>query len=300
MKFSEVNLNFFYGFKCNYSCHGCSTGSNVTEFQTKDPDFEKTLRSIKRASELFNVTSMITLIGGEPFLYWNSRILPLAQEVNRWFPKTRINVTTNGQLIGKNVDSIFQLSNMVDELSITVTRHLVGLNDPKVKNIWDDNMAEFLSHPQIVKINDDHFHIKNNIHANIYFYQPESWKSYYYRDKDNKIKPWATKDPPGSMRVGCTGSVCSTLFENRLYKCFTLATLQQQLQSLGQFDDPDWQKYVEYPFIDIDDIDEKLFAEYQRTYGKPTAYCDMCTNNEENNIKWKDRTFPMIFSRTIL
>jgi organic radical activating enzyme len=299
MRFEETNLNFIYGFKCNYSCIGCSTGSNVIDSSTQDPDFDKIINSVKTASKLFNVNSMITLLGGEPFLYWHSRIVPLVLEINKYFPKKRINITTNGQLIGKNIDNIFKLAQQVDELSITVSRHLIGIDDATIKKTWDQNINEFLSHPMVVKIHDDHYHIKDNIHANIYFFQADTWKSYYYHTADQKIKPWATNDPEKSVRYGCTGIVCSTLYENKLFKCNNLATLSTHLQSLGQLNDPDWKKYIEYPYIDIDAIDEDLYKDFVQSYGKPTTWCDMCNNDPLQNIPWKQRTFPMVFSKTV-
>lgn len=299
MKFEETNLNIIYGFKCNYSCTGCSTGSNVVDSSTQDPDFDKIMNSVKTASKLFNVHSMITLLGGEPFLYWHSRIVPLVLEINKYFPKKRINITTNGQLIGKNIDNIFELAQQVDELSITVSRHLVGIDDATIKKNWNQNMDEFLNHPMIVKIHDDHYHIKDNIHANIYFFQAELWKSFYYSDQDKKIKPWATNDPEKSMRHGCTGNRCSALYENKLFKCNNLATLSNHLQSLGQLDDPDWKKYLEYPYINIDAIDEELHKDFVKSYAKPTKWCDMCSDDPLKNIPWKQRTFPMVFSKTV-
>lgn len=297
MKFDETNLNIFYGYLCNYSCSGCFSGSDAIDSKTKDPDLEKIKQAIIKSSELINVDRMITLIGGEPFLYWESRIVPLALLINQYFPKKRINITTNGQLLGKYVDHIFELSKQVSEISITITRHLIGVDNQKIKSLWDENMSEFLSHPMIVKIHDDHFHIKDNIHANIYFFQADTWKSYYYRTQDNKIKPWATNDPVNSMQYGCPGSMCSCLYENKLYKCANLATLSKHLEQLQQLDDPDWKKYIDYPYIDINNVDPVLFKEFQDTYTKPTTYCDMCGNKPEHHIPWTKRTFPMVFSR---
>lgn len=297
MKIQEVNLNIFYGYMCNYSCQGCFSGSDVITTYDKDPDLEKIKQSIKRASEIIDVTNMVTLIGGEPFLYWDSRIVPLAIEINKYFPKKRINITTNGQLLGKNVEKLFAISKSLDEVSFTITRHLAGIDDQKVKRLWEKNMQDFLSHPMIVRVHDDHYHVKDNIHANIYFYDTETWKSYYYHTSDQRIKPWRTNDPKNSMLYGCPGPVCSCLYENKLYKCTNLATLTRHLEQLNQLDDPDWQKYLDYPYLDINDINDDLLAEFIKTYGKPTTYCDMCSNKPQNNIPWTSRTFSMVFSR---
>jgi MoaA/NifB/PqqE/SkfB family radical SAM enzyme len=101
IKSDQVNLNIFYGFKCNYSCDGCISNSNLAKFD-QDPDFNDIIKTIPILADLFNITSMITLLGGEPFYYWDERIVPIAIECNKYFPNTLINVFTNGQFKRKN------------------------------------------------------------------------------------------------------------------------------------------------------------------------------------------------------
>jgi hypothetical protein len=296
-KIDQSNLNIFYGYLCNYSCEGCFSGSNSVDTIELDPDLQKTFDSIEPLSNLFNVQSMVTLIGGEPFLYWDSRIVPLALEINHCFPNIKINITTNGQLLGKNVDKIYSLSEKIDNLSLTISRHLRAVTDVKIKEIWDQNMHAFLNDPKIIQINEDHYHIKDNVNANIYFTNIDNWKSYYYYHGTD-IKPWATDDPEKSMAYGCPGNVCSCVFEDKIYKCANLATLSGHLASRGQENDPDWNKYLSYPAIDVHNIDLELLNNFEKTYGKPTTYCDMCSNSQTNILNWEQRTFPMVFSKT--
>ena len=295
MKVKQENLNFFYGYRCNYSCEGCFSGSDVIRKTDKDPHLDDLKKSVKKASELFEVNSMITLIGGEPFLYWDTKIVPLAIEINHWFPGKRINITTNGQLIGKYVEKIIELSRKIDNLSFTISQHLDGIESHQVKTIWENSINTLIDSEMIVKIHDHHYHIKGNINCNIYFYKATEWKPYYYHNRSGQIKPWATNDPNGSMEHGCPGNVCSCIIGNKLYKCPTLATLSDHLSAVDQLDDPDWSKYLDYPAIDMNDIDQNLMNEFIESYGKPTTYCDMCNNNPTRNTNWKNRTYKMIF-----
>jgi organic radical activating enzyme len=298
-KINQVNLNIFYGYLCNYSCYGCFCGSDSATTSQFDPDFEKTFNSIQTLSDIFEVSGMISILGGEPFLYWDSRIVPLALEIRRCFPDVRINITSNGQLLGKNVDKIYDLAQKINEFSLTITRHLRAVNNSKIDAVWNNNMNQFLNDSAIVRIHDDHYHVKDNIHANIYFTNLDDWKPHYYTLDNGDIKPWRTNNPEKSMQHGCPGNLCSCLYEDRIYKCPTLATLHGQLSARGQENDVDWMKYLNYPAIDINNIDSELFTEFNNTYGKPTTYCDMCSDSIQKNINWKDRTFPMIFQKQI-
>jgi hypothetical protein len=299
MKIKQVNLNFFYGYRCNYSCDGCFSGSDSVDQSLWDPDLNKLKQSIKRSSELFEITSMITLIGGEPFLYWDERILPLALELNSHFPDTRINITSNGQLLGKNLEKVLLLSEKINNFSITISKHLEGSKGTKIEKIWQKSIDDFISHPNIIKIHDDHYHVSGNINANIYFYGSDTWKPYYYRTPEGKIKPWKTNDPAGSLKHGCPGSVCSCIIDDKLYKCPTLATLPGHLSAIGQDQDSDWKKYLDYPAIDLNNIDPDAWNEFNQTYGKPTTYCDMCNNNPKFNIEWQERSYSMIFRKDL-
>jgi len=294
MKIKQENLNIFYGYGCNYACEGCFSGSNVVNDKKLDPSLEEILQSIPILAENFEVNSMITLIGGEPFLYWDDRILVISQALNKWFPGKKINIFTNGQLLNKHFDKVLHLADhVVDNLSITVTNHLSECGDELPVTLWNKNIQQLLTHPRLVKIHNEHYHIKDNINANIYFSIMTEFKPYYKKNVDGSIKPFATNDPKGSMTHGCPGNVCSTAFGTKFYKCPTLATLPNHLKSINQHHDPDWQKYLSYSAIDLLNIDQELLTAFSNTYGKPISECDMCNNNPANTIT--KRSYNMIF-----
>jgi organic radical activating enzyme len=294
MKIAQNNLPIFIGHKCNYSCVNCSVGSDFVKNYDNDPTLEEILHSIPVLAEKFTVTGMISLTGGEPFMYWDEKIIPLAQELNRWFPGTRINVFTNGHLIGKNIEKMFELIDQIKNISFTVSRHLIGNLDSAVGKAWQSSINTLLDHPRLVRIHNDHYHVINNIAANIYFYTTKYWNSHYVTQPDGRIKPHATNNPEDSMKHGCIGSTCSYLHGTKLYKCGRLATLSTQLTELNQLDNPSWKKYLKYQPIDLLNIDQSLFDNFINTYGKPIDLCDMC-NGTPSDIEWQDRTWTMVF-----
>jgi len=156
-------------------------------------------------------------------------------------------------------------------------------------------MDEFLSNTRVIKIHDAHYHISGNLAANICFYESDDWFTWYQQSPNGKIKPWQTNDPVGSMMNGCaSGQTCSAMFENRLYKCGSLAMIKGLLATKNQLDDPDWKKYLSYPYIDVLNPDIPLLNNFNTSFGKPVTYCDMCNNHPQNVIKWVNRTQEMI------
>jgi organic radical activating enzyme len=296
MKIIQNNLPIFIGHRCNYSCVNCSVGSDFVKQYNNDPPLEEILQSIPVLAEKFTVTGMISLQGGEPFMYWDEKVIPLAQELNRWFPGTRINIFTNGHLIGKNIEKMFELIDQIKNISFSVSRHLIGNLDSAVGKAWLASIDTLLNHPRIVRIHDDHYHVINNIDANIYFYTTKYWNSHYVTQSDGRIKPHATNNPADSMKHGCIGSTCSYIHGTKLYKCGRLATLSTQLAELDQLDDPSWEKYLKYRPIDLLNIDQSLFDNFINNYGKPIDLCDMC-NGTPSDTEWKDRTWDLVFHK---
>ena len=293
----EISFNIIYGYRCNYACEGCCVGSNHVSDVSQDPDLDTVLAAIDRLpgvirmqdSEDFWQRGMITLLGGEPMLYWHERIVPIARAVRRNFPRVRLLIFSNGHLMHRHADDIIDF---LDEVSgnITITNHLRGDPDSTLGRRWWANTQEFLSHPRLIKIHDEHYHIDGNIESNINFYDAEEWFTWYRQMGDGKIKPFDSKNPARSMQYGCaSGSVCSTLFENRLYKCASLAMLPGLLRYTGQYQDPDWQPYLDYPYIDVFDPDPDAQRNFSRTFGQPIPQCTMCNDQPSNVIQWIDR-----------
>lgn len=297
----EEAFNVIYGYRCNYSCEGCCVGSDYVTDNTRDPDLNKILAAIKLLPKVIRIKEsdnywqqgMITLLGGEPMMYWHERIVPIARAVREQFPNARLNIFSNGHLLSRNTDEII---NFIDEISasLTISQHLIGDINSPLGERWTTNIQKFLSNPKIEKIHDEHYAVRGNTKSNIHFYKSTEWFTWYKKTTEG-IKPHVTNDPQGSMEHGCaSGSTCSSLFENRLYKCSSLAMLPGLLNYLGQSQDPSWEKYLKYPYIDMFDLDEEQIKHHIDNYGKPVTYCDMCNNQPSNVMQWTDRKQWMI------
>lgn len=289
MKTRIHNLNIFYGYRCNLACDGCFSGSDVVRTAELDPSLEKTLNSLPQLAELFEVQEMVTLVGGEPLLYWND-IVVLCRAIRQHFPGVTINLFTNGLNIDRYTNELIELMLELDPFTLAITRHLDAfIETSTIGSKWKTKLDSFLQDSRIVKIHNEHYHIDNHIHCNIRLRRVDEWRLYYKTSPDGTIKPFATNDPAGSMQHGCPGNVCTAVFENKVYKCPTLATLPGHLKTRGQADDPDWQPYLDYPAIDLDNINPEHWNQFVSTYGHPISQCDMCNNQPQHNIIWIDR-----------
>lgn len=297
-KHIETALNIIYGYNCNYRCQGCCNGSDRVQSEDYDPPLDEILDSIPKLAKYFSVDierGAVTLLGGEAFLYWD-KIVPIVKQVREHFPQNRVNIFTNGHLIYKHLDQLVDLMKNVGNCSVTITKHLTGMWDTKLGERWLANLQKIIDHPNIVKIHDEHLHIKDHTDCNIYLADGERW-FIWYKDTPDGIKPYATGNPELSEKNGCAAGIfCSALFGSKFYKCSSLATLPGLLKSQGQYDDPDWAKYVkDYPYIDLNNFDQETYEYYKNTYGLPIPQCDMCNDDPNNVMSWKDRKYEYIF-----
>jgi hypothetical protein len=278
------------------------SGSDQVTTRLHDPDLVitfKAIESIRRIVEI-DPRGMITLLGGEALLYWHDRIVPLISHIRQFFPHERLNIFSNGLLAHRYAEELLDLMDRYN-VDLAVTPHFSPKQVSTMSRHWHDNFIKFLDNQRLFKIHDQHYHVKNNIKANIYIYNVPEWFNSYKILPDNRIKPWQTNDPENSMRYGCSsGQTCSALFENRLYKCGSLAMLPGLLKAKNQTTDPDWQKYLNYPFVDVFDVDQQKFRDYIDSYGRPISHCDMCNDLRDNVINWVDRNHQDVFKNSKL
>lgn len=300
----ESTFNIIYGYRCNYKCEGCCVGSNIVTDTSKDPDLDKILESIKllpkvikiKESEDYWQSGMITLLGGEPLMYWEERIVPIARAVREQFPNVRVNIFSNGHLLGRHADKVIDLMSEISA-TLTISQHLIGDLESPLGKRWVASTQKFLNNPRIEKIHDQHYTVIGNDWANIHFHDSEDWFTWYKQTPEG-IKPYASNNPTASMKYGCaSGRICSSLYENRLYKCSSLAMLPGLLSYLGQSDDTDWEKYLNYPYVDLFALKDTDIKYHTNNYGKPVTYCDMCNNQPSNIIRWKDRKQWMVLQK---
>lgn len=292
-KVNQEIVDVFYGHKCNYACYGCLTGCNYVRNKSYDPELEDIYKGVELLAERFDITEMVTLLGGDIFLYWDTRVVPLARHLRKCFPDTKINMTTNGQLIHKYAERVIDLMKEIGNVSLSITRHLNGIRGSRLYDVWNEHINQFLNHPDLVKIHDDHYHIRNNIYANIHFDVPTFLM--FYKQEGQQIKPYATNNPAKSMEVSCPGNMCSCLVGTRLFKCTNLALLPHTLEELGQTSDPNWQKYLDYKYVDLLNPNSETLDFFIKTYTHPISECDMCSDNHNTKLTYDKRTEEKIF-----
>lgn len=289
-KHVDLALNVVYGYQCNFACMGCCVGSNFVTADAFDPDMDTTLRAIERLPDILTIDpqGMVTLLGGEALMYWHDRIVPLVRKLRSVFPDAVVNVFSNGYLLNRYENDVIELMDELD-VTFTVTKHLSGDLKSQQGQRWLDSVRTFLSNPRMVKIHDDHYHIKDNIRANMYFYDADYWYTWYKLDQ-GRPKPWNSKNPALSFTNGCaSGQACSAMFENKLYKCSSLAMLRGMLSQKGQLDDPEWQTYLSAPYIDVLEPCAQDIENFISTYQRPISQCSMCCDSLDHAIEWSQR-----------
>ena len=301
-KHIETTFNIIYGYRCNYSCEGCCNGSNFVKDKNHDPDLQKILDAIECLPQYIEIdpNGMITLLGGEPFVYWEERIKPIAIKCREAFPNAKINIFSNGHTAFKFKEDIINFINKYN-CNVTISNHLKGDMQSILGKQWLNNIVKFLDDEMIIKIHDEHYHIKDNINANIYFYHSDTWLSWYKTNNIGQIKPYNSNSAEKSMKYGCaSGSVCTAMFESKIYKCGSIAMLKGLLKQKNQIEDVDWKTYLDYPAFDVLQKNTSNFSYHVNNYGKPVTYCTMCNNDPDNVMLWTDRTKNMIIpSKTI-
>lgn len=89
---------------CNLNCKGCTHFSPI--FDKKFPDFKSRISDVKNLKEKFPYILQFSILGGEPFL--NTQITMYITEIRKLLPDTYIQIVTNGLLIPKLENEIFE------------------------------------------------------------------------------------------------------------------------------------------------------------------------------------------------
>lgn len=307
-------LDIYYGAKCNLSCVQCDSGSDVIRTDEQDPELENIFDGIRLAREKFEI-EIYSLIGGEPLLYLD-KVYKIVEYIRSYDPNTTIVVSTNGTLLSKKID---QLSEMMQQFncSVMVCNHFsafdqnmttritdsvnklvskldlvkgdsneffkefIKLDNPKKDPYWakwiDERKEYFLGEqPQ-----DDYYH---NDRFFLHFRPQNDFKKHYVVN-NGKIKPHMTGSPHISYKHGCSSPMCSFLIDKKLYKCAALGTLKKFLEFHDGLDDPDWQKYLNYKYLDLETCSEGDVAKFHVGKYVAVAECDMCGTNSFKRTK---------------
>jgi len=209
----------------------------------------------------------LTLIGGEPLIH--PRIYDIIRTARQYFPKTRIEIATNGLLLGKKPD-LKKVILEVGNVKINLSLHN---NDPKVQR-------------KIFELVGKHLLDKDWRQISYYFWQRESisiditevddWFD-YRRNIDGKLKPWQDGDASASYGA-CGVSIFPIIYDGVMYKCPPISMLKTHLKKFNRLDDDDWNPYLKYSGITTQSSDIEI-EKFIKNITQPHWICEMCPAN---------------------
>lgn len=307
-------FDIYYGTKCNLACRHCDTRSDIIRTTENDPDIDTILEGITLAKEKFDI-DLYSFIGGEP-LYYLDKIDVILAHIRKIDPGAKIQVSTNGALLSKKIDEVVALMTKY-ETSLFVCNHFAAFDEKMTVKITD-SVNELVSRLQLGKGDANEFLSKllrldnprNDPYLDAwikeqgeYFLGDQPVDQYFHDDKIfvhfrpqtdfkmhhymklGKPKPFMTQDPVRSYKDGCSSPMCSFLIDKKIYKCSALGTLERFLEFHGTTDDPDWQKYRNYKYLDLETCTEEDIMQFHATKYCSVLECDMCGTGHFNRTK---------------
>lgn len=307
-------LDIYYGGKCNLSCHQCDTRSDLTKSTENDPELSTILEGITLTRDKFQV-DLYSVIGGEPLLYLEKIDLILAH-IRKIDPKAKIQFSTNGTLLSKKLDAVAELmlkhscslfvcnhfaafdTNMTEKITESVNqlvkklnlekgdannffKEFIGLDNPRK----DPYMAKWIKERKEYFLGEqpnDHYYYNNDMFVH---FRPQTTFHKNYVMINGKPKPHMTGLPHVSFKDGCSSVLCNFLIGKKLYKCAALGTLKQLLTHYDCLDDLDWQKYLNYEYLDLETCEYIDITKFHLGKFCSIAECDMCGTQEFNRTK---------------
>jgi hypothetical protein len=94
--------------------------------------------------------------------------------------------------------------------------------------------------------------------------------------------------PSDAYKNSCPSQFCAFLHDKKIYKCAALGTLRRLLEKYNITDDPDWQRYLSYKPIDLENSSEEDLDRFADTHYCSIDECSMCPGEyrgiEKNKI----------------
>lgn len=262
-----TGIGFPIDLTCNLQCLGCNAGSNLG---IKDSfNDEQRLGWINNLASLFerlNIHSeSIEVVGGEPFLHRN--LSGIIGHIHSRIPQSRIHIFTNGLLLHKQATVLAELRQF-DPLMV------VSVHDSD-----KDHTNKIVSGLLRLRENGIEYRIKNmtgeDLPVELGGKSRRDWVIPHPEDENGKIHP-ANESKYIRSWTACTYKTCMHLYDNSVWKCGPLANLSNMLKHRGQLDHPEWQSYLAYQPLRLDDsnLDYDTVLEFFGRGAEPI--CSMC------------------------
>jgi MoaA/NifB/PqqE/SkfB family radical SAM enzyme len=224
---------------CNLNCKGCDHFSPIADEYFVC--FDDIQRDLKRMSVLTNGNVLrIGVMGGEPLLHPD--LLRILKEVRSAFPKTQVELVTNGVLLLKQDDEFWSVCHEIDVMIVT-TKYPININ-----------------YDAIVKIAND-----KKVRIKYYGTSGVSKKTVYKFTLDVDGK----QDGRRSFGHCLHANTCPLLMEGKLYPCTVVPNIIHFNKRFSQR-----LEVSETDYLDINQVDEgKKILEF---LCKPVSFCRYC------------------------
>lgn len=129
---------------CNFNCSFCRKSNREIRFMTKD-EFEKIVNEVNEYTDL-----IMLHIKGEPLMHPELKYILNSTKM----AKLKVNITTNGSLLGKNIEAL--KSDSVRQLNIS----LHSINKDEINNInFDEYISNIFNSVKILRENNPNLYI---------------------------------------------------------------------------------------------------------------------------------------------
>ena len=231
---------------CNLNCKSCAHFSPIAEpTYINLNDLEEMYKNLKPIYNRF--FKSIHLIGGEPLLHPNiEEIIGLTR---KYFPKTEIQIVTNGIKVLNMKKSFFEVCS-TNSIVFYVSYYPISLNYKKVSDKLKKYGLKVIMSDKI-----------------------ENFCNYFLSKEGNR-------DALENYKNCDYGGYCIQLKDNKLFSCFQAAYIEHVNNYFGtNF------SYKEGDFLDLKKpISKKTFKKF---ISNPIPFCRYCNMNIKCQTKWE-------------
>lgn len=186
------NLEMNVSFACNLKCEYCT---HLGRFMKGIVPVEELVSWYKTWNQKISPRN-VRVMGGEPLLH--PRIIEVITETRNHWKESRVELITNGLLLPRMPQTLFDRIRE-NGLDVTVSRHF---DDPCYNRMFDGCL-------ETLRKNGIGHHVRQ---SNRY------WMKCYRIDEHGNRQPFQS-DPQKAWENCCTTNMCTTLINNKLYRC---------------------------------------------------------------------------------
>lgn len=253
-------------YSCNLSCQGCT---NYSDYNMKGwVPWIQGREWIEAWLDRVDIPDF-GIIGGEPLM--NPQVKQWIRGCREIMPASQIRFTTNAVLLSRRssvLDDLFDIGNCVIKLTLHQPSEFYtqqAINSIMTRTKWRE-IEEFGIKRWITD---------NGVRLQINF--PETFVKTYRGDYTDMLPHHS--DPNESFKI-CCQQRCPLLYENRIFKCSSIALLARVLADWKHDQRPEWQQYLGYRGIDPD-CDDRELERFIAYFGKPESICQMCPTESD-------------------